>query len=139
MNKFMGIFFLNKKINKQFIMFCFVGATSVTLVYLVFLISLYFIKLQYLLSYALSFSIGTIFSFYFNKYLSFESKKNFLGEICIYFMVYLISLLLGGFLLKYLTEEMYFEPLFATIPVFAVTITINFFGAKFLAFKNKKW
>lgn len=118
-------------------MFCFVGLTSVTLVYLTFIIFLYFIKLQYSLSYFLAFITGTAFSFFFNKRLSFGSKKYFLKEIWIYFIIYFTSLILGGFLLRYLVNILNIKPLFATIPVFMFTIAVNFLGSKLLVFKDK--
>ena len=134
----MEISFIKREISRQFIRFCFVGAESLILVYLVFIVLSYFINLSYIFSYILSFVSGTLFSFFFNKLFSFKSKRAFLCEIWTYFLVYLISLILGGLLLKYLVNQLYFEPLFATIPVFILTISINFLGSKFLVFNNKE-
>ena len=87
----------------------------------------------------MSVSPGILFAFYFNKSFSFEYKEKFQRSFFIYVLIYVFSLTSGGFLLRVLIEQGGLPPIFAIIPVFAYTTTVNFLGIKVFAFKNKRW
>ena len=128
-----------REISKQFLRFCLVGLESTILNYLVFLIMVYFISINYTLSYITGFIVGTFFGYFFNKVWSFESKNKYSKEIINYFLFYVASLIIGTFLIRILVNSFNINPLVANIPVIGITTIMNFFGTKIFAFKNKKW
>lgn len=130
---------LKRDVVKQFIRFAVIGLESTVLNYLFFLILLYFLTVNYVLSYAVGFVTGTLFGFVFNKLWTFESEREVYKEIWIYFLVYLASLGIGALLIKFIVTSFNIIPAVANIPVLIVTTLINFFGTKILAFRNKKW
>lgn len=130
---------LKREIIKQFLRFCLIGLESTILNYLFFIILLYFLFVNYTISFIIGFVAGTLFGFVFNKIWAFESEKSPYREIGPYFLVYLFSLIIGILLIRFLVNQVGIAPVLANIPVLFITTIINFFGTKFLAFKNKKW
>ena len=128
-----------REVGKQFIKFCLIGLESTVLNYLIFLILLHFLFVNYLIASAIGFISGTIFGFFFNKLWTFESKRKSKVEIGPYFLVYLFSLGVGLLALKFIVSFMDIKPIIANVPVLVLTTIINFFGTKILVFKNKKW
>ena len=128
-----------REISKQFLRFCLVGLESTILNYLLFIVMIYFLFVDYTLSYIAGFIIGTLFGFVFNKIWSFESKSDYNKEIFMYFIIYSFSLVIGTFAIRGLVNYAGIKPIIANIPVIILTTLINFFGTKIFAFKNKKW
>lgn len=128
-----------RDISKQFLFFLLIGLESTVFNYLIFLIFLEMFFISYTISFSIGFISGTILGFYFNKRLTFESKRDAKKEILPYFITYLISLGAGILLIRFLVDSMNFSPLIANIPVLVFTTIVNFIGIKIFAFKNKKW
>ena len=100
---------------------------------------IYFLFVNYTFSFIIGFIAGTLFGFIFNKVWSFESKREYIKEIWVYFIVYSVSLGIGMISLRFLVYTFNIVPVIANIPVLILTTLINFFGIKIIAFKNKKW
>lgn len=130
---------LKRDVSRQFIRFCLVGAESTILYYLIFILALYFLSINYTISFAAGFVAGTFFGFIFNKVWTFESERNPSREIGQYFLIYLISFGIGFFSIKFLVDNLGLLPIIANLPTLAITTLINFFGTKIFAFRNKKW
>jgi putative flippase GtrA len=130
---------LKRPAAKQLIRFVLIGLESSVLTYLIFIIFMHFLHVNYTVSFMLGFIAGIFFGFTFNKIWTFESKRNFEKEIWIYFIVYFISLGVGTLMIRFLVESFNINPLVANLPTIGVTTVINFLGTKVLAFRNKKW
>ena len=129
----------HKKISKQFIKFCLIGAENTTITYLSFLILFYYIEINYLLASGIAFILGTSFGFFFNKIYTFNSKRNFAITLPKYFLVYLTSLFFSLFSIKVLVDFVGLAPLLSLLLVNPLIVFMNFFGIKILVFKNKEW
>ncbi len=133
------LFLFKKKVSKQFIKFCIIGLESTVLNYLVFLILLYFLFVDYLISAGIGFLSGVFLGFIFNKLYTFNSNKKSVITLPKYFFVYLFSLGFALLSLKFLVEFVGIKPLISNALLIPVTTFINFFGTKILVFKNKEW
>jgi len=136
----MKLFFLFKKeILKQFTRFCIVGLFSATTTYLIFVIFLHFFKIHYLLSATIGIFFGVLFGFGFNHAFTFRSPKKILLTMPRYFLVYFISWSFNMVGLKFLVDVKGPDPIISNLLLLPIIVAINFFGAKFFAFQDKKW
>lgn len=135
----MKLRFFYKKITKQFVKFCVVGATNTTLSYLSFMILFYYFWINYLLASAIAFILGTSFGFVFNKSYTFGSRKSSSITLPQYFLVYLTSVSFSLVSIKFLVDFIGFSPLLAMLLVNPIMVFMNFFGTKIIVFRNKEW
>jgi len=130
---------LKKEIIKQFLKFCLVGLESAVVYYLVFLLIFYFAKINYLIASGTGFICGALIGYKFNRLLSFSSNRKNIVALPIYIGIYLFSLIFTIISMRFLVEILEIVPVVSILIVIFFTTLINFFGVKFLAFKNKKW
>ncbi|MEK6919118.1 MAG: GtrA family protein [Nanoarchaeota archaeon] len=123
----------------QFIKFGLVGVESTILNYFVFILLLLFFDIYYLLAAACGFIIGVLFGFFFNEALTFDSNRTKTSSFFFYILVYLISLTINLLFLRFLVENGGMNQIAANVLLAPFIIIINFFGAKIIAFKDKKW
>lgn len=135
----MGFSFLKREVIRQFVRFCMVGLASATLTYLVYIVFLNFLRINYLISATLGVIFGVFFGFWFNRSLTFDSKKRVTITIPKYFLVYAISWAFNMITLRFLVETKKFNPIIANLLIIPLIALINFFGIKIFAFQNKKW
>jgi len=97
------------------------------------------LSINYIFSAGAGFIGGVLLGFVFNKIYTFKSKRKSFSTILQYFLVYGFSLFFTMWLIKFLVEKMYFNPIVANLILQPFIVLINFFGTKILVFKNKKW
>ena len=121
----------------QFVKFCMVGAVGATFNYSIFFILYYFFKIHYSVAYAAGFISAIFLAFFLNKRFTFQIKGR--GKtrqmIVKYFVVNMISFVLGFFVLRFLVEILGINPLIANVFTIAVTTASNFTGSKLFAFR----
>jgi putative flippase GtrA len=130
---------LKREVSRQFYRFALVGAECAVLNYLVFLILLYHLSVNYLISAGAGAISGIAFGFAFNKVYSFKSKREAKIEVIPYFLVYLTSFAFMLLALRILVDNLGLTPIIANALILPVTTLINFFGQKIFVFKNKRW
>ena len=130
---------LKREVSRQFYKFALVGTECAVLNYLVFLILVYHLSVNYLISAGLGALFGIAFGFVFNKMYSFNSKRDVKVEVIPYFLVYLTSFLFMIIALRIMVNNLGLIPLIANALILPVTTMINFFGQKIFVFKNKRW
>ena len=130
---------LKREISKQFLRFAIVGLACATLTYLIFILSYYFLTINYLISATLGIVAGVSFGFGFNKKCSFNSKKRNVIALPKYILVYVISWLFNLVALKFLVESKGLNPIPSNLIILPIIVAINFFGIKIFAFQNKNW
>lgn len=127
---------INFFLNINFFKFLFVGGISTIVNYLVFFILFSNDLLNYILASSSGYFSGVIFGFVLNKFWSFNHKKskNYLREIILYNLVYLISFVIGISFLYVLVEYLGINPLIANVLTIGVTTITNFVGLKKIVF-----
>lgn len=115
--------------------FIFIGIISTIINY-----SIYFLFLElnvfYLYSGIVGFLSGSIFSFYFNRNITFKSEINPLKGLMIYFIIQIFSLM-GHSLFQFISVHLFevreiFSQLFGII----CSTIVNFLSMKFILFKK---
>lgn len=124
------------KIFKQLRRFLIIGGVATTISYSVFLISIHLFSLHYIIANILAFFISIIFSYNLNKRWSFEVAEQQKSHLPQYLILYLVSLLVGTFILKITIDSLQIIPEIAFIISLFFTTTMNFIGTKFFVFKE---
>jgi polyisoprenyl-phosphate glycosyltransferase len=115
--------------------FLFFGGLSTIVNYGVFYLLYALAGLNYLLSSGAGYASGVLFSFGFNRAVSFQSKGKAHHELAKYFAVYTASLLISLGLLWLLVDKAGMNALLANILVIIVTTCTNFLGCKWFVFR----
>jgi putative flippase GtrA len=132
--RLMGVF-----LNKYFMKFVITGILATILNYGVFYVLLQFFGVYYLISSSTGYISGVLLGFYINKKWTYESKtKAYKKEIAQYFVVYLISLLVGLGILKLEVSVLHIHPLIANVFMIGVTTIMNFLGTRYFVFRETK-
>ncbi len=130
---------IKREITRQTGFFLLVGIASTVLNYLIFLVLFLFFKSSYLFSAGAGFIFGVFFSYGFNQTLTFESPFKVKRTLPLYFSVYIFSLIINLYALYFLVTYFNFNTVLANFLLAPPIMTINFFGTKLIAFKNRKW
>ena len=122
-----------------FIRFIFIGIVTVIIDF-IFYIFLILLGINTEISKGVSFILGTIFSYFANKTVTFKSNDSSIIKFILFIFLYLssmtINVTLNGLLLNYLdfTKSGYF---IAFIAATIISACINFVGMKFIIFYEK--
>ena len=116
--------------------FLFVGILNTAVGYGLYALFIFW-GIQYFISNTLSFILGTIHSYLWNKFYTFKSKEKSIQEPIRFTSIYLIVFALSNFLLWLFIEKLYLNAYIAGgIGLFFTTI-ISFTGHKYFSFKYK--
>jgi len=121
--------------HQQAIRFVIVGVINTIVGYGSYVIFVY-LGIYYLIANILSYVVGTINSYIWNKYFTFKSKKRSFPELLRFIFVYVVQLLVNMGLLKLLVERFGMNKMIAGIPTLLVTTLISFFGHKYFSFRK---
>jgi len=117
--------------------FIIIGIINTLVAYIVFLLLLNF-KINYKVANILSYIIGMINSFLFNKKWTFQfSNKTTFSLVTKFVFVNLVSLSLGLLTIIFLVEVFDFTDYFAQLFSISVSVLINYFGQKKIVFINE--
>ncbi len=113
--------------------FTVVGAANFALTLAVFTIMLKVLGINYLLSLAVAWLIGMLFSYALNFSWVFkpEQKIQFKSRFLKYFLAGVVSLLLNMFILKLIVEWAGFDPFWVQMSLIPVIVIFNFSTAKY--------
>lgn len=118
---------------RQFMKFVFVGVLNTTVSYVLYYVFLH-LRLPYLLALSLSYPLGIIHSFYWNKYWTFGSKDTSHGLKIRFVVVYGVMFLLNAVVLTLLVEFAGMTPQIGGLLALFVTTVLSFCGHKFWSF-----
>ena len=128
-NNFLKDFF------KQFYKYSIIGFGSVIIDYSSYKLFIFFEFLTPSYSKITSFIIGGVWSFYFNKKITFKSKnKNYL-RIILFIFLSLMSLFFNSFTHDYF--YFYYSNNISFLIATIISVVINFLGLKFIVFNEK--
>ena len=119
----------------RFSKFCFIGGISTIINYGFFLLTLVILDVNYLLSSGIGYLAGVLFSFFFNKTITFQAHGKIHSELANYVGVYVGSLLLSLALLYVLVNIIEMNPFVANVIVIFITTITNFMGCTFFVFR----
>ncbi|MFI3226604.1 MAG: GtrA family protein [Clostridia bacterium] len=132
-----------KFIDKKTIKFIIVGILNTIVGTSVMFISYNFLGLTYWISSALNYIIGSIFSFFMNKYFTFSNSEKSLKQVVLfilnislcYFMAYGISKPLVSYVLSGFGTSI--QENIAMLCGMCLFVALNYFGQRFIVFKNQ--
>lgn len=126
--------------NKKIIIFIIVGVTSVCIDWTTYLAFLFFLNIEMNLSKALSFCIGAIFSYFANKYWTFNSQRKNLIAVPKFILVYLCALFLNVFvndISSLIFSEFEYVILIAFFFATILSAIFNYLGLNLWVFKKE--
>lgn len=120
--------------SKQILYYLIVGIFAVFVDFLIYILLNEFMNLNPSISKRVSYVSGATFSFFFNKKLTFKSKKKYFKEILLFMIIYMISYFLNSYIhdLSFLYVKGYYPFFFALI----ISIIFNYLGQKLIVFRN---
>ena len=123
-------------IKEQFLKFIIFGVLSTFVNYSVFFVLYKFFSLHYSLAYIIGFIAGIFLAYTFNKKWTFRIKENTKKYILKYFFVYIVSMILGLFCLKFLVNYLGVIAEISNVIIIGMTTCTNFLGVKFWVFRK---
>lgn len=120
---------LMKFINKEFIRFLIMGALNSLLTYLVYLILI--IPFNYGGSYAISYFLGIIFSFYMNTIYVFKEKIS-IRKMFKFPLVYLVQFLISELFLYLFVDSLNINKRIAPLIVIIISVPLTFILSKYI-------
>ena len=122
-------------IKKQFLKFIIVGGFSTIVNYSVFYFLYEILEVHYIISSASGFIVGVFAGYGFNKKWTFGIREKAARYAYKYYIVYIISLILSLFVLKFLVSQIGLSPEIANVLTICFTTITNFVGIKLWVFR----
>lgn len=121
----------------QQIRFLFVGGLNTIVGYGSFALLIFF-GLNYLIANTISYIIGVIHSYLWNKNFTFKSKNKSISEVIRFIFVYIVNYLIGLGVLYILVDKIGLDKYLAGALNLIITTLISWFGHKYFSFKQVK-
>lgn len=126
---------MKNKLQKELLSYIIVGVFAVLIDFLFYKIFSDIFLIDISISKRLSFILGSIWSFIFNKFVTFQSFERKLSQVFLFVIVYFISFISNSlchdFLLNFMSGN---NPFYIST---VLSIIINYLGQKFVVFKKK--
>ena len=123
------------KLQKELFSYIIVGTFAVLIDFLFYKIFSDIFLIDLSVSKRLSFVLGSIWSFIFNKFVTFQSFERKLSQVFLFVIVYFISFIFNSlshdFLLNFMSGN---NPFYIST---VISILMNYLGQKFIVFKKK--
>jgi putative flippase GtrA len=120
---------------EQAIKYSVVGILNVAVGTGVFSFFAYILNVNYLIANAVSYAVGVIHSFLWNKFWTFKSKAGGRRELFWFVVIFLFSFGIQNLVLIFLKERLNFSKFWAYAAAMAVYPLISFFGNKYITFR----
>lgn len=124
------------KLFKQFIQFGLVGVINTVVSFIIYEFFTGLLDINYLVSGAISYVVGAAISFTLNKVWTFNSKKPVKKEAIVFLSVFIPCLILQMIFLFICKENLGLGKTISYILATGFYMVINFFGHKFITFRN---
>ena len=121
-------------ISVEFIKFAMVGVSNTVIGYGMYYILLY-LKFHYLPALVISFLLGLMNSYFWNKYWVFTSEQHFKRELPRFVVVYALTLALNAALLPVFVEVLKIDPRIAQLFFLLFLPILTFLGLKYWGFR----
>lgn len=122
----------------SFAKYVIVGTSNTVLTLLLYLLFLKVMKLNYIVSFSLSWLIGVFCTYMINFLWVFkpEKKLEFKKRLWKYLAVYTCSYMANVILLRFVVEKSTMDPLYAQLILVPLVIVINYYGMKHWALSD---
>ncbi|MCL2774515.1 MAG: GtrA family protein [Oscillospiraceae bacterium] len=129
--------FIDKKVDlRKFIKFGITGILNTAIDFGVFTFCNEILNFDPVISNPIGQTLATINSFFINKNWTFEKRKNYnVKEVLKFLIVNLISISLTTLGMYIFNDKLGINKYVCKIPIFFITICINYFGNKLFVFK----
>ena len=115
--------------------FLIVGGGSTACNYGIYAILYLVFMVHYGLSFIIGYLSGVTFAYFLNRAWTFRiTSPSYSEHVWGYFLVYLISLIVGFCCIKFLVVIFYVDPLLANLITIFITTFLNYIGTKFWVF-----
>ncbi len=126
-------------LNREAKRFIVVGLFVTALNYAIFAVLFSLLHIPYRTAYAAGYVCALVCGFIANKQWTFNTKAtSYASEGTRYVLVYTATMLIGLGVLSVLVELAGIHPLLANILTVLVTATLNFFGLRYVVFRQSK-
>lgn len=125
-------------VKKEVLRFLAVGVSTVIIDFVIYLFFLNIGIFSTEISKGIGFLSGTIYSYFSNKFWTFNYKSFYLKSAIKFILLYTSTLLVNIFINSFtlfILNEFTFTFIFAFLFATIISATLNFFGMKFLVFK----
>jgi len=121
------------KLKTEVTRFTIVGSVNFGLTFVIFFVLLKLFDVNYLVSLALVWTVGILFSYLLNFLWVFkpEQRLQFKERFVRHYLSYLLSFALNIFSLNYIVEHTGFDPFYAQIALIPFIVVFNFSAAKY--------
>lgn len=119
---------------KELIRFCITGCSAVIIDLAIYYLLTNFYSLSF--SKIISFLSGTVFSFFLNKFWTFEKKSNSINQGIKFFTLYTMTLLGNVFVNFFIFNYIYPSKFLAFLCATGTSTILNFIGQKWWVFKK---
>lgn len=119
----------------SFVKYVIVGTSNAAFTLAVYLLFLKVLRLDYILSFSLSWLLGVFFTYVINFLWVFkpDQKLEFKKRLWKYVAVYACSYAVNVLLLRLVVEKFAVDPLYAQLILIPLVIVVNYFGMKYWA------
>lgn len=129
------IIFLKHKVADEFLKFIVVGVFSTAVNYSFFYIFFTKVGVMYLVSSAIGYMVGVVFSYFGNKIATFDTSASFKKkEFILFFFVYLVSLCISLVALHFFVTMLGLSVLLANLFAIGISTVTNFTMLKLFLF-----
>jgi putative flippase GtrA len=112
------------------------GISAFAVEYLTFQLFLNIFDIQKFISNSIAMFIGFWFSFLLNRFWSFESKENFIKQLSLYSVLFLINLIISNSLMFVFTDRLGISPSISKIIIMGMIVAWNFVLYKKVIYKK---
>lgn len=121
---------------RQAFKFALVGVLNTLVGWAAFSLFFYLVKLDFRLANIISYALGLINSFIFNKLWTFQSKKYKASEIFWFICIFVIAFGTQYFLSLFLKDTLHWHPFIAFVAGNVVYTVLGFLGNKLVTFRK---
>ncbi len=113
-----------------------IGFFNTLFTYAIFFALINYCNVHYKVANPLTFLIGFVISFYFNRKWTFKSEKSVRRDSILFSLIFAVSFGCQFWLISYLTEVQKMKPELSQIFAMVLFTTLNFSGNKLITFKK---
>jgi putative flippase GtrA len=123
---------------RQFVVYCVIGVTGVTLDYCSFYALVNWIGVYYLAANAVSTSIGILNNFFLNSYFNFKVQDRWIGRLVSFYAIGMLGLGVSSVLLFVMVSRMGMNPNYSKLGTLIVVVLLQYNLNRVISFRKAK-
>lgn len=128
---------IDRKIIVQFFKFALVGALNTSIHFLVFLLLLRLVGMNYIVASVIGYCMGLLNSYFMNRHWTFQSRDFRMGpEFARFTLINVLALAVNTFSLGVFVGLWHLGPELGQVPAIGLSMGVNFLGNRYWAFRT---